>query len=339
MPPTPVSLAEKVDFLSAPQAYAEGAGAVSPMETHMSWVFLTDTEVWKLKKPVCFPPLDFSTLAMRETHCRAEIILNRRLAPDVYLGTHRLTLDAHGHMAIDGPGETVEWLVRMRRLPEARMLDIILENGAPTKAEIDQLSVHLAAFYKSLPSIHMPARDFLERYHRRQANNRSMILKFASVINFSKADRVLDGVDAFLADYPSMLLARLDGGRVVEGHGDMRAEHVCLTDPPRVIDCLEFERDLRLMDPFEEAAFLGLDCARLGAAWIGPQLIGNLSESLGNSPPAALSDFYTVFHACVRARIALRHLEDAQPSTPERWPVMAESYFDAAAAALARISR
>ena len=125
-----LALAAKVDFLSRPDAYDPRPAGVVRRETHMSWVFLAGNEVYKLKKPVRFPYLDFSTLARREAACRAELRLNRRLAPDVYLGVLPL-VERAGKLSIDGEGAPVDWLVKMKRLDERFMLDGILAKRDP----------------------------------------------------------------------------------------------------------------------------------------------------------------------------------------------------------------
>ena len=116
-------LSEKVAFLRRPEAYASRPPSVELKETHMSWLFLTDRYVWKLKKPVRYDYLDFSTVEARKADCELEVKLNRRLAPDVYLGVVSLVSDPHGRMQLGGEGQVVDWLVMMRRLPVDRMLD------------------------------------------------------------------------------------------------------------------------------------------------------------------------------------------------------------------------
>jgi aminoglycoside phosphotransferase family enzyme len=140
-----LALAAKVDFLSRPDAYDPRPAGVVRRETHMSWVFLAGNEVYKLKKPVRFPYLDFSTLARREAACRAELRLNRRLAPDVYLGVLPL-VERAGALLIDGEGAPVDWLVKMKRLDERFMLDGILANGTLTIGQLDRLIEALALF-------------------------------------------------------------------------------------------------------------------------------------------------------------------------------------------------
>jgi aminoglycoside phosphotransferase family enzyme len=123
---------------------------------------------------------------------------------------------------------------------------------------------------------------------------------------------------------------RVAAGRIVEGHGDLRPEHVCMTDPPAVIDCLEFNPALRWVDPFEEIVFLGLDCARLGADWVFPDLLRRLSEALGDPPAQELLAFHWRYRALLRARLALLHLAEPAPRTPKKWRPLAWRYIELA---------
>ncbi|MDA8381944.1 MAG: hypothetical protein M0037_02510, partial [Betaproteobacteria bacterium] len=147
-PPTP-TLEAKVAFLKRPEAYPERPAEVQAVETHISWVFLTDDHAYKLKKPVRHAYLDFSTLEARRLDCEAEVRLNRRLAPAVYLGTVALTYSQEDGLGLDGSGKIVDWLVKMRRLPAERMLDSLIRSGAVRRAEILQLGSRLAGFYAS----------------------------------------------------------------------------------------------------------------------------------------------------------------------------------------------
>jgi aminoglycoside phosphotransferase family enzyme len=142
------SLAEKVAFLSRTDAYSFDAKDVIARETHMSWVFLAGEHVVKLKKPVRFPYLDFSTLDRREAACRAELALNRRLAPDVYEAVTPL-VQTGNRLAIGGPGEIVDWLVVMRRLAESQTLEQALLAGNLVTQQLDRLVATLVAFYRA----------------------------------------------------------------------------------------------------------------------------------------------------------------------------------------------
>ncbi|HSM22435.1 MAG TPA: hypothetical protein VK876_09530, partial [Rubrivivax sp.] len=128
--------------------------------------------------------------------------------------------------------------------------------------------------------------------------------------------------------------ARAAGGHVVDGHGDLRPEHVCLQQPPVVIDALEFNAALRAVDPFDELTFLGLECEMAGAAWIGPRVMAVCAATLGHAPPAALLHLYTAYRAQLRARLALAHLLEPQPRTPLKWAPLAQRYLQRSEAAL-----
>src|SRR5690606_10279135 len=150
--PTPAASAitarEKCAFLSDPESYPERPRAVEILDTHFAWVFLTDRHVFKMKKAVRRGTMDYATLAARERNCRNELELNRRLAPSVYLEVLPLSL-AGGRLVL-GPGEeTVEWLVRMRRLPEDRQLDHAIAKGTVTASDLDEVIALLAEFYRN----------------------------------------------------------------------------------------------------------------------------------------------------------------------------------------------
>jgi len=154
---------EKIAFLRQPDVYPDRSKRVEVIETHMSWVFLTESLVYKLKKPVRYDFLDFSTLAARKKDCEWEISLNRRLAGQVYLGTVPLTLQEDGDLQLNGEGRVVDWLVQMRRLPAGRMLDAAIREGTVNAEGIQKLSRVLPDFYRrSLPLPISPA-----KYRRR----------------------------------------------------------------------------------------------------------------------------------------------------------------------------
>jgi uncharacterized protein len=149
--------------------------------------------------------------------------------------------------------------------------------------------------------------------------------------------RVEDIGDAqlgFLEGNAEMFDHRVARGHCLEGHGDLRPEHVCLEPAPRIIDCLEFSRELRVVDPAEELGFLALECERLYAPWIKDTVFDAYTDMTGDRPDAAMVHFYQSCHACVRAKLALRHLLDEHPREPGRWSPLARSYIRLAAAHL-----
>jgi aminoglycoside phosphotransferase family enzyme len=317
-----VPLRDKVALLRQPSTH-RGAAAVDTVETHMSLLFLAGDTVYKLKKPVVHPPLDFGTLAARERACRDEVRLNRRLAPDVYLGVSAITRAADGRLALDGDGEPVEWLVRMRRLPAGRTLDSLIASGRIGETQVDEVAALLARFYAGAARGRLDADQYLRQLRHEHAVSRRVIGDFDG----ARAAMLPDAVQRFLDEQHALLRGRADAGRLVDGHGDLRPEHVWLNTPPVIIDCLEFSAPLRQVDPFDEITYLGLECARLGAPWIGPRLQHSLSAALDDRPDPRLLRFYAGYRACVRARLALAHLAEPQPREPGRWRPLALDYL------------
>lgn len=322
----PPSLADKVRYLSDPASYPHRPRAVRAVETHMSWVFLAGPLVYKLKKPVRYPFLDFGTLAAREHFVREEVRLNRRLAPDVYLAVTPLSRDAAGALAL-GPGvAVVDWLVAMRRLPEQQMLDQLIRTGEATGPMIAHLADVLSDFFAHAPSEAPDPHDYTERYLVEQAETAAVLSDPAYRFDGARVEAAFARFDAAFAAARPLIAARIRAGRIVEGHGDLRPEHVCLDEPVAIIDCLEFNRDLRLLDPFEEIAFLGLECARDGADWVFPLLLERCADALDDRPPAPLIRFYWIYRALLRARLSLVHLAEPTPRTPEKWRPLAWRY-------------
>lgn len=330
-------------FLQDPATHVLGGAAatdtVQTIETHMAWVFLIGDRALKLKKPVRYAFLDFSTATAREAACREELRLNVRLAPQVYLGLdalrwdgHRLSLEPASRPA--GDAVTFDWLVRMRRLPAERMLDALIIRDAVGPADIGALVSILVAFYRRAQPIPASAAPrWIDRRRQEQAITRELLLRPQLGVA-AAAVAVLDRFDRAFDRHRGALEQRLDAGRVVDGHGDLRPEHVCLLQPPVVIDALEFDAALRRVDPFEEIALLGLECDALGAAWIGPQLVDGLALGLNDPLGPRLVPLYRAYRALLRARLALAHLLDARPRHPQRWVPLAQRFIDLARQAL-----
>lgn len=332
------TLDQKVEFLSRPDAYPAPLEEVLRRETHMSWVFLAGDRVYKLKKPVRFPYLDFSTLALRQVACRAELALNRRLAPDVYLDVMPLVATAHG-LSLGGSGATVDWLVVMRRLGESETLERRIQDGRVKAGQLDRLVATLVQFYRrAIPVITQPAR-FLSDWQRSISYNRQVLLDPRLACPAGLVRRV-DGVQRkFLSRRHELLAERVRERRIIDGHGDLRPEHIWLGDPVRIIDCLEFNRRLRAVDPVDEIAFLSLECERLGAAWAGEHIKRRVFHGLHGGPFEELFLFYRCHRATLRARLAVAHLLEPNPRTPDKWPRLARAYLRTAAADGARLER
>lgn len=325
-----LELEDKVRFLSLPASYPEGPARVEPVETHMSWVFLTDRYAYKLKKPVRYAYLDFASVSARKTFCEAEVRLNRRLAPSVYLGTVALTLEADGRLALSGLGVPVDWLVRMRRLEAAHTLERCIETGSLLPQQVEAVALLLAHFYKTLPRVPLASPDYLARF--------SSDIE-ASCAELARPGHRLDGASLLalgesqrytLATLAPTIAAR--ASQVVEGHGDLRPEHVWIEDPPVIIDCLEFNRDLRLVDPLDDLGFLTLECMRLGRPDLHATMFAIYAQVSGDSVNRELVRFYQSCRASLRARLAIQHLREERFRTSNHWRKRAQTYVELALA-------
>jgi uncharacterized protein len=320
-----VSLSGKLRFLAAPQSHAPRPTSVETIETHMSFVFLAGARAYKLKKPVRYPFLDFSTLAARERNCREELRLNRRLAADVYLGVLPLTLE-NGRLSLGGRGVVVDWLVEMRRLPRDRMLDVLIAENEVDKASLEALCDTLAQFYRGATPTRMALADYVARFHHEMALNRAVLAR-SDFVHRAQAVDLLDRLNAQLAASRALLEARLRDGHVVDGHGDLRPEHICFATPIVIFDCLEFNAPLRQVDPFDEIALLGVECAQLGAPDLFRRFAEGMSARLDNPAPMSLIALYGAWRALLRARISFAHLLEPAPRTPSKWTPLAQRYL------------
>jgi aminoglycoside phosphotransferase family enzyme len=299
---------------------------------------LAGDKVYKLKKPVRFPYLDFSTLARREAACRAELHLNRRLAADVYLDVAPLTDTASG-LAIGGAGTVVDWLVVMRRLDERDTLERAIVEGSIEAWQLDRLVATLVQFYRHAapsllaPSVHLHDWQQSLTYNRRVLLTTSLGLPSGLVHRIDRVQR------QFIDCRRRLLSRRLHERRIVDGHGDLRPEHIWLGDPVRIIDCLEFNARLRAVDPFDEIAFLSMECERLGAPWAGQYIKRRAEHGLRDGLTEELFLFYRCHRATLRARLAIAHLLEPNPRTPEKWPRLARLYLRIAAADATKLER
>jgi aminoglycoside phosphotransferase family enzyme len=241
--PEDQGLANKVAALKEPRAYPEPPGEITAVQTHMSWVFLTARNAYKLKKPVRQDYLDFSSLSAREHYCREELRLNQRLAPGVYLDVVPLRRDARGELRMAGPGETVEWLVKMRRLPAERMLDRMIRSGTVQDARITELGEVLESFYRDAPRAALSSAEYVANCRAAVALNLRLLGDPRFDLDAGAPQRVHAALLALIERDAASFGAR--AARIVEAHGDLRPEHICLNSPPVIYDRLEFIRGVR----------------------------------------------------------------------------------------------
>jgi uncharacterized protein len=318
---------EVLAFLADPGSYPNHPSQVEAIETHMSRVFLAGDRVYKLKKPIRLSFVDFTTLDARRQNCEREHALNQQLAPGVYLDVIPIVRRADGSLALDGGGVPVDWLLVMRRLPAERLLNHAIGKGEARPEDVDRICDRLGRFYSHASPAGCAISDFL-------ASWRSLVdlaeRSLADPLFALPADQVNDvvrGLRSFLDRDVSLIASRFETARIVDGHGDLRPEHIHLGPPVLIIDRLEFDDRLRWADPFDEIEFLALECEMLGAPWIGRRLRGCLATRLNDPPPARLRSFYRCYRAALRARLSIEHLRDPAPRTPERWPRQARAYL------------
>ncbi len=333
-----VPLDDKIAFLSRPAAYPDPTSQVEPRETHASWVFLTDRHAYKLKKPVHTRFVDFRTVASRKHNSEAEVALNRRLAPDVYLDVVPLRLDTTDALRLGGAGTPVDWLVRMVRLPDDATLEHRIRAREVGEPEAVAVTKTLCGFYRTAE----PARIVPELYLGRFEDELAEASRQLGDPDLAVADRVpwatLGALLGYLRLQGDELRRRAEHGRIVEGHGDLRPEHIYLLEHPVVLDCLEFDRALRLVDPVDELAFLALECTRLGAPEVGRRILDLYRTFSGDPAGRDLESFYAGCRALLRAKLAVWHLRDPGRVDRDKWVGKARGYLELAAAAAARLT-
>lgn len=325
-----VSLADKVAFMLRPGSYARAPRNIELRETHMSFVFLTEDKVYKLKKPVFLSYLNFSTLARREAACRAELTLNRRLASDTYLDVVPIRLSTEG-LSIGGKGKVVDWLVVMRRLEDDRALDRAIASEHVTVQKLSFLVAKLSRFFRHTRPVPLSADAYLLDLRRNLAFDEQFLLRSQFELPTPAIRNVAGAQRLYLHFARDELIQRVRDRRIRNGHGDLRPEHIYLDGCATIIDCLEFNDKLRRTDPFDELAYLSLECERLGAAWIGEFIRRGVTRTINDDPEPALFLFYRCHRAMLRARLAIAHLLEPSPRTPEKWPRQARAYLTIAA--------
>ncbi|MGE5170507.1 MAG: AAA family ATPase [Rudaea sp.] len=332
------SLAQKIAFLSHPQSYRERTAAVACVETHMSWVFLTDRHAYKLKKPVRTPHVDLREASARLANCVDEVRLNRRLSTGVYLGIVPLLADADGRLALANGADAVDWLVEMRRLPADRMLDALIRAGNVREEDVAALVARLCAFYRDARRVELRPADYRDELAASIAEHRDELARPRYALDAARLDRIAHRQFEVLA-HAELFDVRVREQRIVEGHGDLRPEHVCFEAEPQIIDCLEFSRRLRTLDALDEFGFLALECERLGAADVGAAVLAAYRAQSGDPSPPTLLHFYQSYRAIVRATLAVRHLQEPAPADAAKWIGRANAYLDIAWAHVCRGSR
>ncbi len=331
-----VSLAEKVACLGRGQCLDTGGERVEVVETRMSWVFMAGDAVFKLKKPLREPLIDLRTVEQRRINCAREVRLNRRLAPGVYFGIVPLTLEPGRRLGIGGTGRVVDWLVHMRRLARESMLEFELSQGSCRRAPTERAAGVLADFYLNARREHLHPAAHFHRIARETERRVRHLQSWPLSFHPATLRQLLVDQRRWLERRRPLLERRAAERRIVEGHGDLRPQHVCLTPRPLFIDCLEFSRSLRILDPLDDLAYLALECERLGAAWVGECFVDVYAARAEDGDAAPLVPFYAGRRAVLRACQCLRHLPGSDEAQGRTWRQRADRYLELAVALTAR---
>jgi uncharacterized protein len=280
-----------LDDLRRPEAYpVPRPSQVTQVTTHISWVFLTDREVWKLKRPVDYGFVNYTMLERRRRCCEDEVRLNRRLAPDVYFGVVPVRLGPQGH-GFGADGEIVDYAVRMRRLADEQSAEALLRRRALTPDQLTRLAERLARFFADAAPA--PEAGAIEAICDNVVENFVQVEPFVG--RFASQD-TSDAVRAWqlgiLARHAGRFRARVEQGRIRDGHGDLRLEHVYFEEAePLVIDCVEFNERLRGGDAAADVAFLAMELTVRSRADLAERFLADFAVASDDHDLYGVVDF------------------------------------------------
>ena len=219
----------------------------------------------------------------------------------------------------------------MRRLPSHRMLDQAILSRTWSLEDVRRVGVLLATFYANAQPISITTDDYLNQLKEELRSSRDELAKRKNLLSGELVESAITSGLGFMEKHVSLLDHRIKAKKIIEGHGDLRPEHICLEDEPAIIDCLEFDRNLRILDPASELMFLKLECDRLEGPEIGEFIFRTYCDRTGDNPPLEVLDFYRTYHAAVRSKVAIWHLRDHTVRDVRKWVRRAEEYLEMAA--------
>ena len=288
------------------------------IQTHTSHVFLVGEDVYKIKKPVKFSFLDYSTLDARRTYCDREVALNRRFSPDLYRGVLPVTMVGDGTVRIGGTGEPMEWVVWMRRLPAESILTRRLAAGDVRTDEMKALAESLAAFYQTAETnAAISAFGSVAQVRENTEENFLTTLDFGAELLPERVRGLLKGANArFLEERAGLLEGRVRAGRIVDGHGDLKPENVFLPPSgPVVTDCIEFNERFRYGDVLADIAYLTMGLMDAGREDLRAAFLDRFAALAEPDYPAELLAYYEAYRAVVKGKI--EGYRSLQPEVPD----------------------
>jgi aminoglycoside phosphotransferase family enzyme/predicted kinase len=317
------------------RAYPEPTNEVQLVQTHISFVFITDNFVYKVKKPVNFGFLDFSTLDKRKYYCEKEVELNKRLSPDVYLGVLPVTLD-NDSVTIGGKGPTIDYAVKMRKLPMENLMIRLLQENRLSDDMVENVARKIAIFHKD--AARSKEIDNFGTTEVIRTNTDENFIQTEKYVGTTITKPQFDAIRSFTTDYlnnrKELFRRRIAEGRIRDCHGDLHLEHICITDSITIFDCIEFNDRFRFSDTAADIAFLAMDLDLHGREAQSKKLMDAYVRYSGDRGALEMLNFYKVYRAYVRGKVTSFRLDSPADTTQtEKDEVVriAKKYFGLAA--------
>jgi len=326
-------LAALVKALSNPKAYPHNPKSVELVQTQISFVFIAGDYVYKVKKPVNFGFLDFTTLEKRRFYCDQEVVLNKRLCANIYVGVVSITKKGKGFL-VEGTGKEVEYAVKMRPLPYQRMMDRMLQRDQVTPQMVEMVAKRLAEFHRKAEiSEELANIGGLDTVARNAEENFSQVSSYVNqTIAKEQYERIKNYTHSFLKKNAAFFAKRVKDGRIRDCHGDLHAAHICFIDGLCIFDCIEFNDRFRYIDVASEVAFLAMDLDFHRRPELSEHFAGAYVKASGDKELFQLLDFYKCYRAYVRGKVESFQLDDPHISEDQKAKklAVARRYFELA---------
>jgi aminoglycoside phosphotransferase family enzyme len=306
------------------------SGGFELIETHISWVLLGSEHVYKIKKPVRFSFLDFSSVEKRKFFCEEEVRLNRRLAEKVYLGVVKVT-GRGGSVELEGKGKAIDHAVKMKRLRRERMMDRMLMRGAVGGEDVKRLANVVSDFHRKAEPVSSGGYNSPQMIGAQIADLGNFRNAIESACGLgAEVDSILERSEGFIAKNKALLEERVKDGKVKDCHGDLHSGNVFFEDGVLIVDCIEFSRDFRCIDVASDAAFMAMDLDAFGREDLSKIFMEEYLAQSRDIGLGTLLDFYKCYRANVRAKIAaIGWLQKKSPEAADRmkkYIALAERY-------------
>ena len=314
-----MTLPPLIEALLDPQCYPDRPAQIDLVQTHISYLFLTPYHVYKVKKPVDFGFLNFKSLHQRKYFCYEEVTLNRRLSPEVYLDVLEIKEEG-GKITLGGRGRTIEYAVKMKRLPEDRMMDKLIDSGEIEDKMIVNAAKRIAYFHHSTVS-----NDTISAFGRPNVIKKNAEENFSQTKNY--VGRTISGdsykdikefTGNFLENKRSLFIKRVAEGKIKDCHGDLHSEHICLTNDVVIFDCIEFNERFRYSDIISDLAFLAMDLDFHHRPDLSKLLSKEYHKVLKDDDFPELLNFYKIYRAYVRGKVEGFELDEPEVSSEEK---------------------